>query len=165
MEVPGPSGPDRSTFTTVARAAFLPSSRQLATLSTTGFNEHLLLLRRELPHLLEEGELWRSQGTTGSHRLPHLRVVRKTFECFPVLPLEQDDYPPVFLGHPEELGPPIAMLTPHLRATRREDVDEFLQILYRDLAEHVYHRVPSCCLMPLFLVRERTSTCLPVGSR
>src|SRR5215210_1015444 len=37
IEVPGPRGPERSTLTTVAIAAFLPSSRQLATLSTTGF--------------------------------------------------------------------------------------------------------------------------------
>src|SRR5215207_1203435 len=42
IEVPGPSGPDLSTFTTVARAAFFPSSRQLATLSMTGFKECLL---------------------------------------------------------------------------------------------------------------------------
>src|SRR5215213_9539160 len=37
IEVPGPNGPDRSTFTTVASAAFLSSSRHRATLSTTGF--------------------------------------------------------------------------------------------------------------------------------
>src|SRR5215211_4109169 len=42
IDVPGPSGPDLSTFTTVARAAFFPSSLQLATLSMTGFNECLL---------------------------------------------------------------------------------------------------------------------------
>src|SRR5215207_336654 len=37
MEVPGPNGPERSTFTTVAKATCLSSSRQRATLSTTGF--------------------------------------------------------------------------------------------------------------------------------
>src|SRR5829696_2794890 len=42
IEVPGPSVPERSTFTTVARAAFFPSSRQLAILSMTGFKECLL---------------------------------------------------------------------------------------------------------------------------
>src|SRR5918912_1063120 len=43
IEVPGPRGPERSTFTTVAMATFLSSSRHRATLSTTGFISRLLL--------------------------------------------------------------------------------------------------------------------------
>src|SRR5919107_1097204 len=47
IEVPGPSGPDRSTFTTVARAADFPSLFHCATLSITGFKECLLFYRHQ----------------------------------------------------------------------------------------------------------------------